>query len=55
MNVDGSEQRRLTRTAGFGGSPAWSPDGQKIAFTRYRQSILDVYVVNARRHPGSGG
>ena len=47
MNADGSGQRRLTGgTADFEESPAWSPDGRKIAFVRD-----GVYVVNA---DGSG-
>lgn len=27
--------------------PAWSPDGEKIAFTRWTANIPDVYVMNA--------
>ena len=35
MNADGSPgQRRLTRNGGRNFAPAWSPDGQKIAFER---------------------
>jgi len=34
MNADGSGQRRLTSTAVRELSPAWSPDGRRIAFDR---------------------
>ena len=52
MNADGSEQRRLTRSAGFEHSPAWSPDGRRIAFVGPGgNNSLDLYVVNA---DGSG-
>jgi TolB protein len=48
MNADGSGQERLTSDAGWDGSPAWSPDGQAIAFARHpagRRSS-EVYVMN---------
>ena len=32
MNADGSKQRRLTTPADGYPSPAWSPDGRRIAF-----------------------
>ena len=32
MSADGSGQRRLTRDARIAATPAWSPDGRKIAF-----------------------
>ena len=31
-NVDGTERQRLTKSSGFDGYPAWSPDGARIAF-----------------------
>jgi TolB protein len=64
MNADGSEKRRLTRSAGHDASPGWSPEGQAITFERRlgrrstgpcsrcaRASIFEVYVMNAN---GSG-
>ena len=44
MNADGSELRRLAQD---GRNPAWSPDGQMIAFDRDDE----LYVMNA---DGSG-
>ncbi|MBE7556142.1 MAG: PD40 domain-containing protein [Anaerolineales bacterium] len=42
MNMDGSNLTRLTEI-GVIGCFAWSPDGQKIAFS----SNYDIYVINA--------
>jgi Tol biopolymer transport system component len=47
MNSDGTGQTRLTDLADFAGLPAWSPDGQTIAFTRGGE----IYVMAA---DGSG-
>ena len=49
VNADGSGERNLTGNAG-GGIPAWSPDGQQIAFSRGNQ-IPNLYVMHA---DGSG-
>ena len=51
MNADGSGLRNLTREWGLDGIPAWSPDGQKIAFTSKRDGNWEIYVMNA---DGSG-
>ena len=58
INADGSDRRKVTDAQDFGGEPAWSPDGAKLAFTRItRDPELwldldpDIYVMNA---DGSG-
>ena len=48
VNADGSGKRRLTPTAWIA-TPAWSPDGRKIAFVGH--GLGNVYVMNA---DGSG-
>jgi Tol biopolymer transport system component len=52
MNADGSKSRRLTPTGGDGW-PAWSPDGQRIAYTNWsgRDNDIDIYTTNV---DGSG-
>lgn len=50
MNADGSNVARLmadeSDRKGRDTSPVWSPDGEKIAFTRQDQAEIDIYVVN---------
>lgn len=53
MNDDGSRRRRLTQnTTTFDSYPRWSPDGTKIAFTRYMdktksQTSGELFLMNA--------
>ncbi len=48
MNPDGSGQRALTtRTQGDSSWPAWSADGQKIAFVSYRNNHNDIFTMDA--------
>jgi Tol biopolymer transport system component len=50
MNSDGSERTRLTDTSIWAfGSPAWSPDGSRIAFLVLDQKdqSTDIYMMNA--------
>jgi Tol biopolymer transport system component len=56
MRADGRRQRKLTRERFAEGRSlharvAWSPDGQKLAFTSDRDGNADVYTINS---DGSG-
>ncbi len=47
MNVDGTKQKRLTPIEGIDSFPAWSLDGEQIAFTSNRDGNMDIYVMKA--------
>ena len=51
MNADGAGVVRLTANPGNDTSPAWSPDGQRIAFVSTREGPAEIFVMNA---DGSG-
>jgi len=47
VDTDGSNLRQLTRDFGRHMSPAWSPDGSRIAFASDRGGNTDIYVMAA--------
>lgn len=47
MNPDGSDQRRLTYDKAPDASPAFSPDGKRIAFMSQRAGGFEIFVMNA--------
>jgi Tol biopolymer transport system component len=47
VRPDGNGLVRLTRSPGYDGDPAWSPDGTRIAFVSDRSGTSDVWVVDA--------
>jgi hypothetical protein len=50
MAADGTAQRALTRSPLEDGSPAWSPDGRRIAFTRSARERKEIYVMTRTGH-----
>jgi len=51
MDLDGSNQTRLTTSLAYDDQPKWSPDSSKIAFMSGRDGNLEIYTMNA---DGSG-
>ena len=47
-NVDGSEMRRLTETAGGENFPVWSPDGSRVAYISSLRLIEFIYLWGIR-------
>lgn len=47
MDADGSDQRRLTRLGGDSRPLEWSPDGQRVAFSRVEDGEEEVWAADA--------
>lgn len=46
IDSDGANLTRLTRNASIALSPAWSPDGQRLAFMSYRDGDPAIYELD---------
>jgi TolB protein len=46
MNADGTNLKNLTHTSASEWVPAWSPDGQKIAFSSDRDGDSEIYIMD---------
>ena len=46
LNVDGSEERQITRDDADHEDPVWSPDGRKIAFVLVKDGKKIVHLIN---------
>lgn len=47
MNADGNGQGRLLDDGAVDAEPFFSPDGTRIAFDRYSETRVDLFVANA--------
>src|SRR6186997_1050120 len=47
VNADGTGRTRLTWSPAEEFSPTWSPDGTRIAFSRFTGSHFQIFVMNA--------
>jgi Tol biopolymer transport system component len=47
VNPDGTGLQRLTNEPFSLGEPAWSPDGQKIAFSREDGTATEIYIMES--------
>jgi TolB protein len=50
IHFDGTDLKRITQYGSLTLAPRWSPDGQRLAFTSYREGNPDLYL----RHLATG-
>jgi TolB protein len=47
MGIDGSNPTRVTFAGKYNATPAWSPDGKKLAFAGWSDDHFDIFTMNA--------
>jgi Tol biopolymer transport system component len=47
MNADGTAQTRLTTNPAYDMFPAFSPEGNKVAFSSTRDGNWEIYAIGA--------
>ena len=46
MDYDGADLKQITKNGSLNVSPAWSPDGRRLAFVSYRQGSPKLYIYS---------
>jgi TolB protein len=46
MNIDGTNQKRLTNNNADDWYPSWSPDGEKLIFSSKTDGVRNTYMMN---------
>ncbi|MBO5194429.1 MAG: PD40 domain-containing protein, partial [Bacteroidales bacterium] len=46
VSTDGGEARRITSNPAYDTDPLWTPDGQSIVFSSYREKSKDIYIIS---------
>ncbi len=47
VSAEGGKAQQITTNAAYDSTPLWSPDGQSIIFSSYREKSKDIYKVPA--------
>jgi TolB protein len=47
IDLDGSNQKKITNDRGLVFSPAWSADGNKLVYTSYASRTPELYITNS--------
>jgi len=48
MDYDGADLKQITKNGTLNMSPAWSPDGRRLAFVSYRQGSPKLYIYDGQ-------